>query len=429
MGKPRRTKRITHAEIRQIISVKEVGRYPCKDNLYLNITESGTVNWCIVYDMGGNRKNMGMGAYHPKTNNLALVRAKCDAYRIKIKQGIDPKVEEQQELDLKLKTESHNKQLQENTFEKLAYKTIDAREPTWSDPKARQTWENSLKMYAFPVIGHLPVSEVETEHIVQILAPIWHTKYPTAKKLRQRIEAVFSRAIYYKLRPTNNPAAYKDNLEIPLGKSNHIVQPQPALNYKELPEFIRELRKRDGMGARGLEFLILNANRTTEIRKARWSEFDFDKRKWLIPVEAGRLGKTKKPHIVPLNSRSMELLLILREHKTSDYVFPNLRSSNHLSVNGMLTVVNRMHKERDWVDDYGTKIVVHGFRSTMRDYIAEQTEIDRDVAEMILAHTVGNAVEKAYRRGDLLEKRRVAMQIWCDYAYGIPQEKVVQLRA
>jgi integrase len=192
---------------------------------------------------------------------------------------------------------------------------------------------------------------------------------------------------------------------------------------------MRELRKRDGIGARALEFLILNANRTTEVRKARWSEFDFDKKIWVIPVEAGRLGKTKKPHIVPLNSRSMELLLILREHKTSDYVFPNLRSSNHLSVNGMLTVVNRMHKERDWVDDYGTKIVVHGFRSTMRDYIAEQTEIDRDVAEMILAHTVGNAVEKAYRRGDLLEKRRVAMQIWCDYAYGIPQEKVVQLRA
>ena len=123
----------------------------------------------------------------------------------------------------------------------------------------------------------------------------------------------------------------------------------------------------------------------------------------------------------------MELLLVLRENMISEYVFPNDRSSNHLSANGMLTVVNRMHEERDWVDDFGKKITVHGFRSTMRDYVAEQTYIDRDVAEMILAHTVGNAVEKAYRRGDLLDKRRVAMQIWSDYVTGAPSEKVVLL--
>jgi integrase len=346
-------------------------------------------------------------------------------------QDRDPHEEKQIGIDLKneeiAKQELAGKRLQ-STFEKLAYDTIDHREPTWTDPKARQTWENTLKTYAFPIIGHLPVSEIETEHIVQILAPIWHTKYPTAKKLRQRMEAVFSLAIYYKLRPANNPAAYKDNLEIPLGKSNHTVQSQPALNYKGLPEFMRELRKRDGMGARGLEFLILNANRTTEVRKARWSEFDFDKKLWVIPVEPGRLGKTKKSHIVPLSSRSIELLLILRDSMTSDYVFPNTRSNNHLSDGGMLTVVNRMHKHRGWVDDFGYKITVHGFRSTMRDYIAEQTEIDRDVAEMILAHTVGNAVEKAYRRGDLLDKRRVAMQVWSDYATGTPIQRVVHLR-
>ncbi|MDB2319827.1 Arm DNA-binding domain-containing protein, partial [Porticoccaceae bacterium] len=135
MGKPRRTNRITHNEIKQIIATKKAGRYPCKDNLYLNITESGTVNWCIIYDIDGKRKNMGMGPYHPKENNLASVRAKCDAYRLKIKQGIDPKAEKQQKRDLKRKTEAHNKQLQENTFQKIAYDAYEQKRPTWNNPK------------------------------------------------------------------------------------------------------------------------------------------------------------------------------------------------------------------------------------------------------------------------------------------------------
>ena len=400
------------------------------DKLYLVISGNSRA-FSFRYTKNKKTRKYSLQSYHPQTNSLADARRRATELNAMLAQDRDPHEEKQIGIDLKneeiAKQELAGKRLQ-STFEKLAYDTIDHREPTWSDPKARQTWENTLKTYAFPIIGHLPVSEIETEHIVQILAPIWHTKYPTAKKLRQRMEAVFSLAIYYKLRPANNPAAYKDNLEIPLGKSNHTVQSQPALNYKGLPEFMRELRKRDGMGARGLEFLILNANRTTEVRKARWSEFDFDKKLWVIPVEPGRLGKTKKSHIVPLSSRSIELLLILRDSMTSDYVFPNTRSNNHLSDGGMLTVVNRMHKHRGWVDDFGCKITVHGFRSTMRDYIAEQTEIDRDVAEMILAHSVGNAVEKAYRRGDLLDKRRVAMQVWSDYATGTPIQKVVQLR-
>jgi integrase len=401
------------------------------DKLYL-VIRGNSRTFSFRYTTNKQTRKYSLGGYHPQSYTLADARRRTIELNTMLAQGRDPHEEKQLEInrkqEAKARQEETNKRLQ-STFEKVAYETIDARQPTWADPKARQTWENTLSMYAFPVIGHLPVSEIETEHIVKILRPIWHTKYPTAKKLRQRMEAVFSRAIYYKLRPANNPAAYKDNLEIPLGKSNHTVKSQPALNYKQLPEFMRELRKRDGMGARGLEFLILNANRTTEVRKARWSEFDFDKKLWVIPVEAGRVGKTQNSHIGPLSSRSIELLLILRENMISEYVFPNTRSNNHLSDGGMLTVVNRMHKERGWVDDFGTKITVHGFRSTMRDYVAEQTDIDRDVAEMVLAHTVGNAVEKAYRRGDLLDKRKVAMQVWSDYATDTPRRKVVKLRA
>ena len=248
------------------------------------------------------------------------------------------------------------------------------------------------------------MSEITKEHILKILKPIWVSKYPTAKKLRQRIEAVFSRAIYYDLRSAGNPASYQDNLEIPLPPVSRVSTPHPALNYKELPEFVSELRKREGIGARALEFLILNANRTTEVRKARWKEINFDKRIWTIPVEEGRLGKTKKSHIVPLSEQSMNILFRLdREGRVSEYIFPNTRSTNHLSDAGMDSVVKRMRKTRDWVDDFGKKITVHGFRSTMRDYIAEQTDVDHATAEICLAHTVGSAVERSYRRGDLLK--------------------------
>lgn len=422
--------RITQKQFEKILKEGVEKPHNLGDKLYL-VIRGNSRTFSFRYTKNKKTRKYSLGGYRPKSNTLADARRRAIELNAMLAQGLDPHEERQLEISLMEEARAKQKEVKkrlQSTFEKVAYETIDAREPTWTDPKARQTWENTLKMYAFPVIGHLPVSDIQTEHIVKILRPIWHTKYPTAKKLRQRMEAVFSRAIYYKLRPPINPAAFKDNLEIPLGRSNHTIKHQSALNYKQLPDFMEKLRKKAGIGARALEFLILNANRTTEVRKAKWREFDFDKKLWMIPVEPGRLGKTKKSHIVPLSNQSIELLYSLREHASSEYVFPNDRSGHHLSTNGMLTVLNGMHFEQGWVDDIGDKITVHGFRSTMRDYIAEQTDIDGDVAEMILAHTAGNAVEKAYRRGDLLDKRRVAMQIWSDYATAAPQEKVVQLR-
>jgi len=426
-------KRIKQTEINQILRERVVKRHSCKDNLYLNMTKSGTANWCMVYDFFGERKMKGLGAYDKVNNTLAMARARCNEYRVLIKRGIDPKAEEQRKLDLKRQQAEEAKavdRLRENTFEKVTYELIEDRTSSWTDPKSPQQWTNTLKQYAFPIIGHLPVSEINSDHILEILRPIWVKKYPTAKKLRQRIEAIFSRAIYFKLRSSGNPATYKDNLEIPLPTpQNRQVEHLAALSYKELPQFMAELRERDGVAARALEFLILNANRTTEVRKARWCEFDFEKRQWSIPVDTGRLGKTKKPHIVPLSGRSMEILLALSDYRISEYVFPNTRSTNYLSNAGMDSVIKRMRKDRDWSDDFGKKITVHGFRSTMRDFIAEKTDFDRDTAEMILAHTAGNAVERAYRRGDLMEKRRRVMEYYSDYAYGEPEKKVIQLRA
>jgi len=424
-------KRITQKQLEQVIRDGNVKRHACGDNLYLNITAEGTPNWAIIYDFAGKRKYKGLGAYDRTSNTLAMARTKCDAYRVIIKQGADPRVEEQNELDAKLLAESKQQivdGLKKNIFESVAYELIEAKVPSWTSPKSRQAWENTLKEYAFPVIGHLPVDEIDKSHILKILEPIWISKYETARKLRQRIEQVFSRAIYFDMRKAGNPAAYKDNLEIPLPiPKNRQVKHHPALSYKELPEYMCELRTKDGIGARALEFLILNGNRTTEVRKAKWSEFNLKKRTWTIQVEIGRLGKTKKPHIVPLSDQSVELILSLSRFRISEYVFPNIRSLKELSVGGMDSVIKRMHKERDWTDDFGDKITVHGFRSTMRDFVAEQTDFDEATAETVLAHTYGNAVERAYRRGDLLDKRRKLMQCYSDYACATPQSKVIPI--
>ena len=402
------------------------------DKVYL-VINGNSRDFSFRYTKNKKTRKYSLKRYHPQTNTLADARKRAIELNAMLAQGLDPHEEKQLKIDLEDKDkkdrEIEDKRLS-HTFEQVAYDLIEDKADTWTNSKSRQSWTNTLQRYAFPVIGHLPVSEITKEHILKILKPIWVSKYPTAKKLRQRIEAVFSRAIYYDLRSAGNPASYQDNLEIPLPPVSRVPTPHPALSYKELPEFVSELRKREGIGARALEFLILNANRTTEVRKARWEEINFDKRIWTIPVEEGRLGKTKKSHIVPLSEQSMNILFRLDgEGRVSEYIFPNTRSTNHLSDAGMDSVVKRMRKTRDWVDDFGKKITVHGFRSTMRDYIAEQTDVDHATAEICLAHTVGSAVERSYRRGDLLNKRRVAMQIWANYACATPLAKVVQIKA
>jgi integrase len=432
MGKPRRTQRITHNEVKQIISTKKVGRYPCKDNLYLNITESGTVNWCIVYDIDGKRKNIGMDAYHPKTNNLALARAKCDAYRIKIKQGIDPKVEEQQELDLKRETEAHNKQLQENTFRKIAYDAYEQKRPTWNNPKHAKQWIQTLETYAFPLIGNMPIAQIDTNDIRAVLDPIWHKKPETADRVRGRIEAVMARAKVLGLRSDQNPATWRGHLkeiypspsEVKNAKAPSEDRHHPALPYDQISDFIKALSKSSGMGARALEICILCATRSTETLEAKWNEIDLNEGLWEIP--ASRM-KSKKAHKIPLSDEAIALLKKVHEIRISEYVFPNLSSGNHLSQAGMSSVLKRLNKKSGWVDKQGRKITVHGFRSTFRDYIADKTNFDGAMAEHALAHKILDQQVAAYQRTTMVEKRRAMMQRYSDYACATPVAKVVSI--
>mgnify|MGYP006094282255 CR=1 FL=1 len=444
MGKPRRTKRITHNEIKQIISAKKVGRYPCKDNLYLNITDSGTVNWCIIYDLNGKRKMKGMGAFDSAKNNLAIARAKCDDCLVMIRKGIDPKVEEKLGLlahKSKEKELGKAKKLEDATFERLAMETIESKQHRWTNEKTGKQWESSLRQYAFPIIGHLPVSEIDTDHIYEILKPIWYTKTETADRVRRRIEAVLSRAKTLKLRTGENPALWRDhisNLFDPPKAAKDAREPEenrhhPSLPYKQLPEFMVELQKRIGAGARALEMCIMYSNRTNEVLKAKWDEIDLDAQIWTIP--AVRMKK-KKAHAVPLTNQAIELLTRMNDQRISEYVFPHTWSQahngNHLSQAGMSSVLKRMQAQRPWRDDLNRNITTHGFRTTFRTYIANETDYNGEIAEFALAHKLKDKAQAPYQQGDFLEKRIGMMQDYANYAYSNPdkpRDNVSQIRA
>jgi integrase len=413
--------KITQKGFEKLLRDAEQKPHNLGDKLYLVIRDQSR-DFYFRYTLNGKTRKYSLKPYNFKTNTLADARREATRLNGLLLQGIDPHEQRDKEKASKQAEKQKRAVLQQskaNTFAKVAEELIEDRASQWSNAKSRPTWENTLKTYAYPVIGDRPIAEITKAEIVSILKPIWHTKYETARKLRQRIEAVFSRAIFYDLRKTANPASYKDNLENILPKPRQRqIKHHPALNYKQLPAFMSELKLMPGFGARALMFLILNAARTTEVRKAKWDEFDFEKGLWVIPVEEGRLGKTKKPHVVPLSTQSLDLIKALYDERISHYVFPNTRSTSHLSEAGMDAVLKRMQKQTDWTDDFGNNITVHGFRSTMRDFIAEQTDFEAETAETVLAHNAGSKVEKAYRRGDLLEKRRRLMQYYSDYAFG-----------
>ena len=411
-------KRITQKQLDQIIREGKVKRHSCGDNLYLNITKSGTANWTIVYDIAGKRQSKGIGAYSRTSNTLGMARTKSDSYRVMIKQGSDPKVEEKKELSLK----EAKSQYQENTFEKIAYDTYEQKRTGWTNQKHNKQWIKTLETYAFPVMGHLPISEVTTNHVLAVLTPIWNTKTETADRVRGRIEAVITRAEALGLREGKNPAQWRGHLSglvTSAAKVKQALAPKeerhhPALDYRHLPAFMDALAHQGGMGARALEVCILCATRTTETLHATWGEFDLSERLWVIPA---RRMKGKKEHRVPLSDQALEKLNILAEVRTSEYVFPNLSNGRHLSQAGMSSVMKRMNKTNKWQDSQGRNISVHGMRSTFRDYIADKTTFDGAMAEHALAHKISDASMAAYQRSTMLEKRRGMMRVYADYAY------------
>jgi integrase len=273
---------------------------------------------------------------------------------------------------------------------------------SWSNPKHAAQWESTLRTYAYPVFGNLPVAAVNTGLVVKVLDPIWSSKSETANRLRGRIEAVLDFAAVRGHRVGENPARWKGHLKEALPTPSRVrrVKHHAALPYEEIGAFVADLRHRGGGAASALEFAILTAARTGEVIGARWSEIDVKTGVWTIP--AARM-KARAEHRVPLNDQALEVLLQEAKRRVNDVVFSGQKAGRPLSNMAFLMMLRRMERE---------DLTVHGFRSTFRDWAAETTTVAPEVAEAALAHTVANKVEAAYRRSDLFEKRRALMQEW-----------------
>lgn len=367
--------------------------------LALQVLPTGGRTWILRATIGGKRRDMGLGGYPDVT--LADARAAARAARDKIRAGIDP-IEEVRTAASALKAA----RVEAVTFKEAALAYIHAHEAGWRSAKHAQQWRNTLEAYAYPVIGSVLVRDVELAQVLAILEPIWTTKTETATRLRGRIEQVLDWATARGYRTGLNPARWRGHLDKLLARPSKVarVDHHTALPVSEVSAFMKKLHQASGMGARALEFAILTAARSGEVRGAKWSEIDLEAAVWTVPAERMKAGVE---HRVPLSAPALGLLSALPRMAGTDVVFPAPRGGV-LSDMTLTAVLRRLNVDA----------VPHGFRSTFRDWAAEQTNYPHDVAEMALAHTIANKVEAAYRRGDLFEKRRLMMAEWAKFCAG-----------
>lgn len=374
--------------------------------LYLYI-EGEARHWVLRFSHAGKRRRLGLGGFSVVT--LAQAREKARAAHQLISQGIDP-IEDKRKAARALELEK----ARAITFKDAAMQYIGLKEIEWKNAKHRQQWDNTLKQYAFPFIGRLPVAEVDQAHILAILEPIWTVKTDTAKRLRERIETVLDWAKVKKYREGDNPARWAGHLDKLLPKPSKIRKRRhhPAVPYLEIPQAIQRIQAAPGVAAQALVFTMLTAARSVEVFGAKWSEIDFTHKLWTVPAERMKAGKT---HRVPLSSQAIRLLEAQPRHINNDYIFPGRNLGKPLSNMSMLKVMRTLQLQ----DEKGQTAVPHGFRSSFRDWAADCTNFAGDVAEMALAHAVEDETEAAYRRGDMLQKRKTLMQHWADYCYGL----------
>lgn len=390
------------------------GVYPDGAGLYLNVTIGGSKSWLYRYMLAGKAHWMGLGGY-PDVS-LAEAREKAAECRKKVRQGIDPLSAKRQQ------TSAIRASIAKSIlFSKAAEQFIDAHKSGWKNAKHVDQWRNTLETYANPIIGKIEVSMIETAHIIRILEKdnFWNEKTETAHRTRGRIESVLDWATVRKYRSGENPARWKGHLDklLPARAKVKKTEHHPALPWRQIGVFMADLREQAGVAARAVEFAILTATRSGEVRGATWAEIDLDSGVWTIPPER---MKAKKEHRVPLSGKAIDLLTKQKAEFPGELVFPGRDRGKPLSDMSLTAVLRRMERN---------EITVHGFRSSFRDWAAESTGYPNEMVEMALAHTIGNKVEAAYRRGDLFEKRRHMMQTWSDFCDTITKAgEVVPLR-
>jgi len=409
---PKKAKELSAVEVKRITKqgVHAVGGVA---GLLLQVTSTAAHSWILRAKVGSKRRDMGLGGYPDVT--LAGARDKAREMREKIQQGIDP-VEERKAAREALKEDQRTRLI----FDDAVVRYLTNKQHEFKNAKHFAQWGSTLKTYASPVVGNLPVSDINLNHIIQILEPIWLTKTETAKRLRGRIENVLSWATISGFRTGDNPARWKGYLDNVLPKPSKVtkVKHHPSLPAKHIYRFLSNLHKRDGAAAAALEFLILTATRSQDVRGATWSEVDLQECLWTIYEHR---GKTGKEHRVPLTDGAIKFLKSLPRMAEDKYLFTAPRGGQ-LSDMSLSALVKRMHKADieqggdGYIDPKENRVAVpHGFRSTFRDWAAEDTNYPNIVVEMALAHSIGNKVEAAYRRGDLLEKRTWLMNDWIKY--------------
>ncbi len=386
-------KRAVPLTVRQVQSEKRVGMFADGGGLYLHVGPGGSKSWVYRYQLEGRRRDMGLGPVDLVP--LAQARDRVLDLRRDVRNGVDPIEQKRQAKAARLA--SHKEEV---TFAQAATRYIEAHEAGWSDKRA---WPDSMRLHVNPVIGEMPVAAINLPAVLRVLEPIWLNKTKTAQNIRGRIENVLDWATVRDFRKGENPARWRGNLDTLLPRPSRIakVEHHTALPYSEIPVFMTALRSREGMVAAALEFVVLTCARAGEVLGATWDEIDLELRVWMVP--AGRM-KGGREHRSPLSSGALALLdLMVRFKRNSDcHVFFGQRSGRRMTSPALLQCLAYVRPG----------ITVHGFRSSFRDWAAEQTDFPSEAAELALAHTVGSKVERAYRRSDLFDRRRELAERW-----------------
>jgi integrase len=378
----------------------KTGRHADGNGLHLLVKESGARSWVFRFMLKGKSRDVGLGSAGPDGIALAVARDVALALLLKVKAGIDPLAEREKAAADALAAEQAKK-IAGIIFKTVAETYITTNEASWRSHKHRQQWRSTLATYVYPVIGDVPVAEVSTRHVLQILEPLWTDKPETASRVRGRIETILDAAKARGYRDGENPARWRGHIAQILPPRARLQRGHhKAMPYDGLPAFTAQLRTRKAMAALALEFVILTGTRTNEALGATWAEVDLGKAIWTI--SADRM-KAAREHRVPLSSRALEILETVKP-LGGEMIFKSDRGGK-LSTMAMAMLLRRMKID----------VTVHGFRSAFRDWAAECTAYPHEVCEMALAHTIANKSEAAYRRGDLFEKRRRLMANWATF--------------
>lgn len=372
------------------VEMAKTGVHMDGQGLRLIVSANGTRKWVFRFMRRGRSQEMGLGGSHV---SLAMARERAANARRTLAAGQNP-------IDA-----ARLAKLRRPTFGQVADDFLSAKAAEWRNDKHSAQWKMTLHKYAAPLRAR-PVDEIDTAAVLEVLQPLWGSIPETASRLRGRIETVLDAARARGLIGPNeaNPARWRGHLDKLLPKRQKLTRGHhSAMSFAELPDFMAHLQQRDAVAALALEFTILTAARSGEVLGARWDEIDFGRKVWTVPAARMKGGR---PHRVPLSGCAIALLEKLAEGKTNDYVFPGHRPGKPLSGMAMEMVLRRMKAD---------SVTVHGFRSSFRDWCGEVSIFPREIAEAALAHVAGDQTERAYRRGDALEKRRALMEAWAGY--------------